>query len=484
MNTACFGSANHNCVTFTYLWGIIQTKDGEVMHIIAKNIKRLRQARNWTQQEMADMLYVTRQTVSNWENGKALPDVETLLQIAEKLDIDVNELVYGKRKPDEKLQKDILNTVKYFVTLYMVYYAVRFIQNKYLASMFGYSGVVLLYYVIRPVGYFLAGIFIIQLLKLTGVIRKSNGIKYRGLYKYIMLIIFVLCFACCLETIRYDILSVMFRMKIGPFKGATSYSSMDWALTLPGWVEAIKIFISSIALSGSKFYKPPYYLIFAVSGIVYEMAKPYKRKDNPPYLPQAEDIKNKTKDIIHNPDRHFKNIINTVKETAVTVKAQSAVVYRTAIFLAVMYLLTVVTYSHTLLFRKWLWLGITGPLTVAVATVIICIYMKKNIWFVKTDRLKWRNFLLSICAMLFAANLLVFVPEIIREIVIILDNAGIITVTGSYDITGWVLRPPKWFSKIYHLLIDTNSSKNILIWSLPALIYEITKGYYGKEINN
>jgi transcriptional regulator with XRE-family HTH domain len=78
------------------------------MHIIAKNIKQLRQEKNWTQQEMADMLFVTRQTVSNWENGKALPDVETLLQIAEKLNIDVNDLVYGKNNSNEILKKDTL----------------------------------------------------------------------------------------------------------------------------------------------------------------------------------------------------------------------------------------------------------------------------------------------------------------------------------------------------------------------------------------
>ena len=39
------------------------------MHSIAKNIKMIRKEKGWTQQQMADFLFVTRQTVSNWENG-------------------------------------------------------------------------------------------------------------------------------------------------------------------------------------------------------------------------------------------------------------------------------------------------------------------------------------------------------------------------------------------------------------------------------
>ena len=57
------------------------------MNQISKNIKQLRAEKGWTQQEMADVLFVTRQTISNWENGKSMPDVDTLIQIAEKLNI-------------------------------------------------------------------------------------------------------------------------------------------------------------------------------------------------------------------------------------------------------------------------------------------------------------------------------------------------------------------------------------------------------------
>ena len=44
---------------------------------ISKNIKRLRQQAGLTQEQMAEKLFVTRQTVSLWENSKTQPDIQT-----------------------------------------------------------------------------------------------------------------------------------------------------------------------------------------------------------------------------------------------------------------------------------------------------------------------------------------------------------------------------------------------------------------------
>ena len=71
------------------------------MATVAKHIRALRTARGMTQEELAEKLFVTRQTVSSWENGKSRPDVETLETIAEALETDVMALIYGVRA-DEK----------------------------------------------------------------------------------------------------------------------------------------------------------------------------------------------------------------------------------------------------------------------------------------------------------------------------------------------------------------------------------------------
>ena len=62
------------------------------MSDISKNIKRLRQENDLTQDELAEKLHVTRQAVSNWENDKNHPDIELLMQMAELFDVDVKEI--------------------------------------------------------------------------------------------------------------------------------------------------------------------------------------------------------------------------------------------------------------------------------------------------------------------------------------------------------------------------------------------------------
>lgn len=65
------------------------------MRDIGKNIKELRQLKNMTQDELAEKLFVTRQTVSNYETGKSRPDIDMLTRIAEVLETDPNTVLYG-----------------------------------------------------------------------------------------------------------------------------------------------------------------------------------------------------------------------------------------------------------------------------------------------------------------------------------------------------------------------------------------------------
>lgn len=70
---------------------------------VGKNMKLLRKQKNMTQDELAERLFVSRQTVSNYENGKSNPDIEMLIKIAEILDSDVNILIFGiPVTPDRK----------------------------------------------------------------------------------------------------------------------------------------------------------------------------------------------------------------------------------------------------------------------------------------------------------------------------------------------------------------------------------------------
>ena len=78
-----------------------KTKWGEIM--IGENIKRARLKQGVSQEKLAVRLHVVRQTVSKWEKGRSVPDAEMLIQIADFLDVPVNQL-FGVEPKNESIQ--------------------------------------------------------------------------------------------------------------------------------------------------------------------------------------------------------------------------------------------------------------------------------------------------------------------------------------------------------------------------------------------
>ncbi len=68
------------------------------MSKVSKNLKKIRTEKKLTQDALAEKLHVTRQAISNWENDKTKPDIESLEMLAEVLDVDIEELIYGEKK--------------------------------------------------------------------------------------------------------------------------------------------------------------------------------------------------------------------------------------------------------------------------------------------------------------------------------------------------------------------------------------------------
>lgn len=62
---------------------------------LAAQLKTLRGAHGLSQADVAHAVYVSRQTVSNWENGKTYPDVESLLLLSELFGVSLDEMVKG-----------------------------------------------------------------------------------------------------------------------------------------------------------------------------------------------------------------------------------------------------------------------------------------------------------------------------------------------------------------------------------------------------
>lgn len=69
----------------------------------------LKDARNkagFTQEQAAERILVTRQTISNWENGKSLPDIVSVLKMSDLYQVSLDELLKGDQKMVEKIEKD------------------------------------------------------------------------------------------------------------------------------------------------------------------------------------------------------------------------------------------------------------------------------------------------------------------------------------------------------------------------------------------
>ena len=69
-------------------------------------IKEARTKSGLTQEQAAEKILVTRQTISNWENGKSLPDVLSIIKMSDLYQISLDELLKGDKKMVEKIEKE------------------------------------------------------------------------------------------------------------------------------------------------------------------------------------------------------------------------------------------------------------------------------------------------------------------------------------------------------------------------------------------
>ena len=75
---------------------------------LGDKILKIRKDNKMSQEQFSEMLNVTRQTVSNWENGKNYPDIETLIIISDKFNVSLDILLKG----DKEMIKDINKKTK------------------------------------------------------------------------------------------------------------------------------------------------------------------------------------------------------------------------------------------------------------------------------------------------------------------------------------------------------------------------------------
>ena len=74
-------------------------------------LKDLRKEKGLTQEQLAETLNVSRRTVSRWETGNNMPDLDLLMEIADLYEVDLREMLNGERKSEDKMNKELEETV-------------------------------------------------------------------------------------------------------------------------------------------------------------------------------------------------------------------------------------------------------------------------------------------------------------------------------------------------------------------------------------
>ncbi len=103
----------YGLVLFISILSVYDTNESEVYSMaLNDNIKRLREEKGLTQQQLADKMYVSRQTVCRWENGSRCPDLITAKRLALELEVSMDELISDEDVRDIKSKYGIGKTDK------------------------------------------------------------------------------------------------------------------------------------------------------------------------------------------------------------------------------------------------------------------------------------------------------------------------------------------------------------------------------------
>lgn len=161
------------------------------MRDIGKNIKSIRQAKGMTQDAMAEALFVTRQTVSNYENGRSRPDLDMLLRISEVLETDINTIIYGSPIPQSKKDsyKWLAISAGALLAVAVFYFTLVMLFPK--ATSFGIELAIRMVnkIMLLPALMFVLGWFLMQCLGTFSTLQQIRPEKNRLLHRIVMIVL-------------------------------------------------------------------------------------------------------------------------------------------------------------------------------------------------------------------------------------------------------------------------------------------------------
>ncbi len=68
---------------------------------IGNRIAELRKSKKWTQNDLANKIFVTDKTISSWESNRTEPSLDTIVKLSELFDCNASYLIYGNIKKND-----------------------------------------------------------------------------------------------------------------------------------------------------------------------------------------------------------------------------------------------------------------------------------------------------------------------------------------------------------------------------------------------
>ena len=97
-----------------YKWQYAEVRKEVINHMdIVKTgrfLQELRKEKRLTQEQLAEQMGVARRTVSRWETGSNMPDLDILLELSDLYEVDLREILSGERK-SEQMNQELKETV-------------------------------------------------------------------------------------------------------------------------------------------------------------------------------------------------------------------------------------------------------------------------------------------------------------------------------------------------------------------------------------
>ena len=99
---------------------------------LGNQIKKYRSELQISQEQLADRIYVSRQTISNWENEKSYPDVNSLVLLSEVFQTSIDKLIKGDIEiMKEKINEQEIKKLNYYGTFLACILQLRFYRQSH-----------------------------------------------------------------------------------------------------------------------------------------------------------------------------------------------------------------------------------------------------------------------------------------------------------------------------------------------------------------